>query len=148
MKKISVQPRQVGDEIAFFPMNLDDKEKARAFNLNQPLVAEIKGSKKERSLKQLGTYWACCRLVSENHQLFNDRNQVDDQLRVDLEFYDKDRCRVGADGQVHVFYLSIAIANLEWIEANKYFDLAFELMALWLGITVKMMIANCRRKQI
>ena len=148
MKELVLQKRKVGDEVAFFPLSLDDQEKSKAYKFNQPVTVKMKGSKHERSLKQLGTYWACCGAVAENHKQFRDMYEVDDQLRVDLEFYDKNRCRVGADGQLHVFYLSIAVANLEHIEACKYFDLAFDLMALWLGITRKMLIANCTRKQI
>lgn len=148
MKELSMQPRIISGVLCLVPMNLDDEEKLKAYRINQPLVTSIKGSKKERSLKQLGTYWGCCNVVAENHHQFNSRNDVDDKLRVELEFFDKNRCLVGKDGQVHVFYRSIAVANLEHIEANKYFDRAFSLMADWLGITPALLIANCTRGQI
>ena len=146
MKKLAMQPQRLNGQLVLVPMCEEDK--LAGYKINQPLVVTVKGSRKERSLVQLGTYWACCRVVSEQHRQFADDKEVDDQLRVNLEFYDKNRCRVDAAGNTHIFYRSIAVDNLEHVEACQYFDRAFDLMAEWLGITREMLIANCTKKQV
>jgi len=147
MSKIVFQRRPTPDGPALFPYTLDDENKFESYKNFQPVVCTVKGSKHERSLPQLGTYWACCRKVAENRSDFRDEYAVDSSVRVELEFFDRDKVVVDRFGNVHVFYLSIAVDNLEHIDACKFFDRAFPLLAEMIGTTVELLIANCTKNR-
>ncbi|MDO9536094.1 MAG: hypothetical protein Q7J85_12380, partial [Bacillota bacterium] len=47
----------------FLPFSDEDREKSREFKLFQVVRTLVHGIKKERSLKQLNTYWAACGFI-------------------------------------------------------------------------------------
>lgn len=90
----------------------------------------VYGVKKERSLKQLGTYWAACGFIAENsdHKQWNEKGKVDFHCRVGTHFVDPDLISVKKDGSVQFSYRSIAFKNLEHIDACNYFLNAYGVM--------------------
>lgn len=133
MKELSTQLR----DNSLHPFSEEDLEVLREYRPNQLIRTKLYGIKKPRSLKQLKLYWGTCTLVSENteNKLWNTKNKVDFQCRVELHFVDPEVVVVKPDGTVVFKYLSIAFKNLGHIEACNYFDRAFEVMAKFLDIT-------------
>ena len=137
MIEISAQLRKG----VYHPLPMD-AEKVREHHDNQILRLKVYGTEKERSIKQMNTYWACCEEVANNteRKRWNTKPKVDFQLRVELDFRDKDYIAVRPDGEIQFRYLSIAFKNLKHIAACNYFDRAFELMAKVLDCTVEKLI--------
>ena len=71
--------------------------------------------------------------MAENREEFESKYDVDWQVRVDLQFYAR---RTVQGNKMIVECRSISYAQLDHIEACRFFDRAFELMAGWLGVTV------------
>lgn len=115
------------------PFDPESAELLREYYENQPIRAKTTGIKKPRSYQQLKAYWKACEIVAENREEFESKYDVDWQVRVDLKFYD----RMTVQGnKIIVECRSISYAQLDHIEACRFFDRAFELMAGWLGVTV------------
>lgn len=121
------------------PMDID---KAKEHKPNQIVRLKVYGTEKARSVQQMNTYWACCQEVANNteHPRWNTKKKADFQIRVELDFRDKDYIAVRPDGEIQFRYLSIAFENLKHIEACNYFDRAFECMAKFLKTTVDKLI--------
>ncbi len=119
-----------------------DAEKVREYHDNQILRCKVSGTEKARSIKQMNTYWACCNEVANNteRKRWDTKNKADFQVRVELDFRDKEYIAVRPDGEIQFRYLSISFANLKHIAACNYFDRAFEVMAKVLGCTVEKLI--------
>ena len=132
---------QLTPDYKYAPLPMD-MEKAKEHKPNQIVRLKVYGTEKERSIKQMNTYWACCSEVANNteRKRWNTKNKVDFQLRVELDFRDKEFIAVRPDGEIQFRYLSIAFKNLKHIEACNYFDRAFEVMAKVLGCTVEKLI--------
>jgi len=136
MKEIFSQIRDAcpickqGFGLFFFPYNDDDREKSKTFKLFQIVRNQVYGIKKERSLKQLNTYWAACEFIGENTDWprWNTKEKTDFQCRVGTHFVDPNLIVVKKDGSVHFSYRSIAFKNLEHIDACNYFDQAYGVM--------------------
>ena len=124
------------------PFSEEDLEALREYKDNQILRGKITGVEKPRSYRQLRLYWQLCKVVAENTEDWPTKDAVDFNIRVALDFRDPSRVAVRPDGQVQFYYRSIAFANLRHIEANDYFDRAFEVMAKKLGVTVDELLAN------
>ena len=119
----------------FLPYGDESIEAARDYKPNQIVNNRISGIRKERSLKQLHTYWACCQTTADNTEnpQWSTKEKVDFQCRVDAHFVDPNIVVVKPDKTVVFHYLSIAFVNLGHIDACNYFDRAFETMAKFLG---------------
>ena len=143
MKEISAQI-QNGN---FIPLSEVDKDIVKEYKENQIVKLKITGVQKPRSVKQLGTYFAACRLLSENteDQKWNDYKKVDWQLRNRLQFYDHDLTLV-INGNVQFKVRSISFKNLKHAEACNYFDRAFEMMAKFLGVDVDTLINEVKAR--
>jgi hypothetical protein len=115
------------------PFDEQSKDDLAEFKPNQIVICKVSGTRKERSLTQLKTYWAACSMVSENtdHPKWNSRIKTDWQIRNRLLFYDHDLTLV-INGYVTFKVRSISFRNLKHIEACNYFDRAFDLMASFL----------------
>jgi hypothetical protein len=105
----------------------------------------------KRSYRQLGLYWACCKLVADNtaDRNWNTAKKVDEQNKIaarHIEFWTTYKNpKTGVD-MLHIKTRSIAFHNLEHIEACGYFTEAFQTMADKLGITIDELIENAKRK--
>ena len=121
------------------PYGEDDRMKLAGYYDNEKLEVKIKtmSARKQRSLTQLNYYWLLCGKVAENmtDPNWNDKKKVDKQCRVHCGLIDHDRTIVRPDGEVIVDYLSIAMDNMNHIEACNYFDCAIPYMAEVLGCT-------------
>ena len=124
------------------PASEKDLEELKSFHPNQIVRCKVYGTRKERSISQLGTYWACCKLVANNleNPQWNTKDKVDFQCRVAIHFVDPNLVAVKPDGTVVFHYRSIAFNHLQHIEACQYFDRAFEVMAKALGTTPEKLI--------
>lgn len=144
MKQLFVQ--HIHD--SFHPSSEEDLEISRGFKQNQILKCKLYGVEKPRSVEQMNLYWAGCQLVCENteNKLWNTKNKVDFQCRVDLHFVDPDLVVVKPDGTVIFSYRSIAFVNLGHIEACGYFDRAFGVQAKFLGTTVDELIKMTKER--
>lgn len=129
------------------PHSEADKEVVAGYKPNQILRLKVSGTTKERSLKQLKTYWAACRLLSENTDdpKWNTYKKCDWQLRNRLRFYDLDLTLV-IDGNVQFKVRSISFKNLKHIEACDYFTNAFKTMAEYLGVEVDTFIDEVKQR--
>jgi len=137
MKEISAQIINK----SFIPYSEVDKDIVAEFKPNEIVRLKIYGVQKQRSIKQLGLYFSCCKLISENTDdpKWNHYRKVDWQLRNRLQFYDHGLTLV-IGGNVQFKVRSISFKNLKHIEACNYFDRAFDLMAKFLGVQVDVLI--------
>ena len=144
MKELSVQLKNS----LLHPLSEEDFEILREYKTNQVLRCKLQGVKKPRVLAQLNLYWATCQLVSENteNKLWNTKEKVDFQCRVDQHFVDPDLIVVKPDNTVIFNYRSIAFANLGHIEACNYFDRAFESMSKFLGVTTDKLVEMAQER--
>lgn len=143
MKELAMQKSSRG---FWVPYSLDDQDISSEFKPNQICRVKVYGFKKERSLPQLNTFWACCQLVADNTEDQNwiTREKVAMQVKVNLQFVDLNRSIVDSHGVFHSFYRSIAIKNLPHMESCRFFDRAFEVLAKKLGITVDKLIEEAK----
>ena len=128
------------------PFGDEAKEKIKDFKPNQLVTDRITGTRKERSIRQLGTYWACCTLVAENsdNPQWNTKEKVDFGCRVSIHFVDPNLRAVRSDGTIVEHYMSISFANLKHMEACRYFDRAFDVMAQAMGCSVEELIKEAQ----
>ena len=126
----------------YLPYGPESVDKTKEYRLNQIVNNKITGSTKERSLAQLGTYFAVCQAVADNtdHPRWNTKKKTDFQCRVETDFRDPDVVAVKKNGDVVFQYRSISFDNLKHIEACNYFDQAFAIMAKFLGVDVDTLI--------
>lgn len=132
---------------ALYPFSAEDKAELSNFHDNQIVHVRVKGTTKRRSILQLRLFWACCRTVSENTEdiAWNEKSKVAFQIKVALHFVDPNMIAVRPDGTVVFQYRSISFANLKHIEAGRFFDRAFEIMAAKIGVTVEKLLENAER---
>ena len=143
MKEISAQIKNN----TLYPLSEADSDTLREFKENQIVRLKVSGTTKQRSLKQLATYWAACRLLSENtdNGKWNTMKKVDWQIRNRLKFYDMDLTLV-IDGNVQFKVRSISFKNLKHIEACDYFTEAFKTMAKYLDVDVDAFIQEVKER--
>ncbi len=141
MKEIFFQLNNYGNSVT--PFSVEDLERLKSFKPNQVVRSQVYGVTKQRSLQQLRLFWGCCRSVAENTQdeNWNNEDKVAMQCKVKLNFIDLNKTIV-SDGKVYPHFRSIAFKNLKHIEACKFFDRAFEVMAKHLQCTVDQLLEN------
>lgn len=145
MKEIFSQIRNTcpickqGFGLFFLPFGDEDREKAKEFKPNQVVKTQVYGFKKERSLIQLHLYWAACGFIADNTDQirWNTKEKVDFQCRVGAHFVNPDLVIVKPDSSVIFAYRSIAMKNLEHIEACNYFNQAYGIMVDFWNATHK-----------
>jgi hypothetical protein len=110
------------------PYGNESEERLREFHLNQILEGSLKGSTRERSIKQLGLYWACCTFVAEqtsDHENRFIKEDIDFEVKIQVSKKHPwliKRFKM-VNGILHMELISIAFANLRVLEANRYFAL-------------------------
>jgi hypothetical protein len=140
MQEIFVQRKQN----KLWPISMGDEEKIKKFPMDKVLRAEVYGVSKPRSVRQLNMYFATCEVVANNTRdiHWNTKEKVSFQCKVALNFINKNESIVDPQGNVHFQYRSISFKELPHIEACSYFDRAWEIMALKLGVTVDKLLEN------
>lgn len=124
-------------------MSKEDHEALQEYGANQIVTAQLTGFKKPRSLQQLRLYWACCNTVAEN---------LEGQTKDDIDFETKIQVAKQHPGLIKRFKsiggivymepISISYQNMSHLEANRYFDLAFPVMAKMIGVSEQELLQN------
>ena len=127
------------------------KEASKEFADNQVIRGKLYGVKKERSLQQLNTYWACCGFVAEqlsDHLKIWTRNDVDFEVKIRVAKENPAMIKrfKSVDGIVYMEPISIAIPNLPHIMACKYFDRAFPVIGSLIGMDDKSLIRETQAR--
>lgn len=115
-----------------------DSSRLAEFKLFQYLKSKLTGIKKERSLTQIGLYWAGCNfmaeLLSEGANKFTGR---DIDFQVKLRVADKKPAMIQHfemyNGKLWIAPISIAFENLSHLNACNYFFIAWPIMAEMCG---------------
>lgn len=117
------------------------------YKVNQKLQVKITGTRKERSLDQLGTYWRLCKLLSDNSSKpeFATAQHVDWRLRNALQFYDTSLTYVSKAGQVNFKVRSLSYKNLGHAEACNYFDQSFAMISEAMGVPLEVLIDRTKK---
>lgn len=128
------------------PYSEEDREKLSEIVEDRPIKARITAVKKERSERQLRLFWACCQEVAENADdpNWNTKRKVAEQIKILLRYVDE--YMVTGDGTVHFITGSISSDRMDHMEACRFMDQAFELMAERLGITVDELLAETEER--
>lgn len=150
--KIPLQLRHhQGIGLYYAPYGDEAIEKSGEFTLYQIVDGTLKGTKKERSLAQLGLYWSCCTLVAE---LISDHENVFGKEDVDFKI----KLIIGqkypwmikqfkvVKGIAYIELISISFANMPRLAANKYFDKAFPELGSMVGLTEDELIARSKER--
>lgn len=126
------------------PFSNEDREALKQYKPNQILRAKITGAEKPRSYEQLKLYWACCKTVADNHPQDLNKDDIDFQVKIKVAKHNPSMIkRFQADkGVVFMEPISIAFANMKHLEACRFFDLAFPIMAEMIGITTEELLQN------
>lgn len=148
MMKTSWQKQIIKGIECIVPFDQESKELLSNFKQNQPLVGDLHGTNKERSVIQLNLYWKACEvfaeLTAEGEELT--KKKIDWWLRNLLKFYDTEYTYVLPCGTVTFKCMSISFENLKHILACDYFDRAFFEMADHLKLTVEEFISVVKSK--
>jgi len=135
----------------YIPYGDEALEKSKEHALYQILESKFTGTKRERSIAQLGLYWKCCDTVAE---LLSDHNNQFIKEEVDFEV----KIRVGkkhtwmmkrlkaVGGIVYIEPISISFQNLDHLEANKFFDKGFKELAGMVGMTEDELVEQAKAR--
>ena len=124
-------------------MSTEDKDKLKVYSVNQIVRAKLYGVEKPRSYQQLKLYWACCRKVAENlENTFQDDIDFEVKIQVAKKHPGMIRRFRSIGGITYMEPISIAYMNMKHLEACRFFDLAFPIMAKMIGVTVDELLAN------
>lgn len=142
MSKKSFKMQKVQD--GWIPFDYTDFDKSNIYQHNEVVEFTPKKVKHSyRSLKQLRKYWVICTIISQqmcDDPFWNTRKKVDRQAKTTLQFYDFDQTIevIMKDGSTKISLepISIAMENLDHIEACFYFDQAFQFFADVMNCTV------------
>jgi hypothetical protein len=98
--------------------------------------AQLTVPRKQRSYQQLKLYWACCRQVADNteDENWNTPEKVSEQLK--LQLLPPAEYMVTPQGTVHVVTQSIGFHSLGHLDACRFFDRSWDVLAAKLGVTV------------
>ena len=137
---------RAGDYLA--PFSEEDAEQVRSLCGDRPIRARLTGAAHPRSLRQLRLYWACCRAVAANTDDPNwaTPEMVHAQIRYALRWVDMADVTVFPDGRVHFPLRSISFAELPHMEACRYFERAWPVLAGKLGVTEEQLLGEAENE--
>jgi hypothetical protein len=136
MKKTVLQAFKSNGKIYLRPFDEHSETTIKGFKPNQLLKANISGTRKERSYKQLSTYMDCCGWVADNKD-DETKESIDFEVRVQLRHLKGFKV---INGVAFALVDSISYDNLEHLEACNYFGRAFPVLAKMVGLTVDEML--------
>ena len=132
--------------VYLFPFSQEDVEELKNYPMHKILKARITGAVKERSLLQLRLYWGACRYLAKQ---LSDHENILNELDIDFDT----KTRVAKEnpamikrfkmigGVMYIEPISISFPNLKHLDACKYFDKAFLIMADMVNMKVDQFIA-------
>jgi len=145
MKEIAIQKtpkcNHCGSTMRSF--SPEDELVWQEYKPHQVIRAKTSGAKKPRSYQQLKLFWACCRSAADNarDESWDNQDKVANQIKIRLQFIDMNKS-VFVDGKFFPHFRSIAFKNLSHMDACRFFDRAFEVMAKYLGCSVDDLMVN------
>jgi len=121
----------------------EDVEAAGEYDLMKILRAKISGAIRPRSYHQLQTFWCACRTVANNTQDKNwdNKDKVAEQVKIALQHI---KSYIVVGNNVHIVTGSISYADMKHLEACRFFDRAWPIMADKIGITVDELLKNAK----
>jgi hypothetical protein len=124
------------------PFSEADETAIKEFKQYQPIRAKLYGVQKPRSYQQLKTYWGGCNVVADNLDGMT-KEDVDFEVKVHLRHWKQVRVIKKLSSshsrpveQTIIEVDSISYARLAHLEACRYFDRAFPVLAGMIGVTV------------
>lgn len=135
----------------YLPHGDESIEESKKYKLNQILKNKISGIAKPRSIEQLNTYWACCKLVAE---LVSDHNNIFSKNDIDFEVKTKvsknhpsmiKRFKM-ISGIMYIEPISIAFKNMKHLTACNFFDKAFPVMGDMVQMSPEELIEKAQEK--
>ena len=135
----------------YFPYGDEAQEMSKGYKLFQILKSKFWGIAKPRSVKQLNTYFACCKLSSE---ILSDHNNIFSKEDIDFEV----KTRVAKDnpsmikrfkmisGVMYIEPISVAFRNMKHLEACKFFDKGFPIMGKMVQMDSEELIEKAQEK--
>lgn len=151
MIEIATQKRNVCPVCDFrfvylFPFSEEDVEALKAYPFNKLLKNKITGELKERSVLQLRLYWGACRYLakqlSDHENVLNEKDiDFDVKTKVAKENPSMIKRFKMIGGVMYIEPISISFPNLKHLDACKYFDKAFQIMADTVDMPVEQFIA-------
>lgn len=139
MKDIAVQLR----DNVLVPYSEKDLESLKEYKQNQILRAKITGAEKPRSYEQLKMYWALCKVVADNMEDMTPED-VDFEVKIKVAKHHPSMIRRfrSVDGAVFMEPISIAYSNMKHLEACKFFDLSWPIMAKMIDVSPEELLQN------
>lgn len=137
-------PIQIRQDYSMVPATIEAMESLKNYKPNQIVQAKVSGIQKERSVRQLGLFFACCNTVAENTEdpNWDNKDKVLNQVKVALQFIDLNKSIVDEKGVFHPHYRSISFKNLRHLDACNFFDRAWPILACKLGVKVDELLNN------
>lgn len=135
----------------YLPHGDESVEESKKYKLNQILKSKFWGISKPRSVKQINTYFACCKLVSE---MVSDHENIFTKEDIDFEI----KTKVSKDhpamikrfkmisGIMYIEPISIAFRNMRHLIACRFFDFAFPIMAEMVQMDSEELIEKAQEK--
>lgn len=138
MKELSAQ---INEDYIPVPYSEEDLQVMKNFKINQIVRIKVSGTKKERSIPQLGLLFACMKVLADQNVdvEWNTVPKIQFQIKVRLKFVDMEKS-VFINNVMHFHYRSFSFAELEHMEACDIFTGAFDLMADKLQVTKEKLI--------
>lgn len=124
------------------PATPDSLQELKGLKLFDIFKSRLYAIKKPRSVKQLNTYWACCKFVAEllsDHENIFSKEDIDFKAKIRAAKSKKElikRFQV-ISGIAYIEPISISFANLKHLDACRYFDVALKFMANAVGLEDK-----------
>lgn len=117
--------------LSYHPYGDEAQEQAKAHKENQIVVGRLRGTEKARSIEQLDLFMAGCQLVADNTDdpQWSTKAQVKLQCKAEARLFDPAKIIVTPSGQTIIPYRSLAFRNLKHLEACRFFDIGFEVLA-------------------
>jgi len=148
----------IGKDCFFLVDDIKQDKSVNKIQYGEQLHAEltpINNDQLRRSLRQLGLYWACCKLVAENYpdsstdyQSWNTKEKVSEQCKIQnkhIEYYFYYRNPKTGTEQMNIKTKSIAFKNMNHNEAIIYFSDALTTLAVKLNISVNDLIDEAKK---
>jgi hypothetical protein len=121
---------------ALIPHSQEALDDLRQIPESKVIRAQLTVPRKQRSYRQLKLFMACCRQVADNTDdaSWNTAEKVAEQLK--LQLLPPASYMVTPAGTVHVVTQSIGFHSLGHLDACRFFDRAWDVLAAKLGVTV------------
>jgi len=137
---ISCAVTRLGDTI--LPFSVEDLDAIRELPVQVAIRSKFAVARKQRSYQQLKLWRACCRTVAANT---DDPNwdhylKVAEQVKLILRYVKS--WMVTPDGTVHIVTQSLSYADLGHLEACRFFERAWPILADKIGVTVEQLLAE------